>query len=174
MRIARVRRTSVQNTEQTQELDFALGIRQGVEIFAVEFGIRSYVATPSNDAIDQDQAHFSLHAETGALEGAIDAFPADNFVLNSEIIAETTLQVNSFKSSVPATSPDVFTMNWLQPISWNFLQLLGKPLTLAQNLVFRAITSSATFTVLGPQATLYYQYVELTSQELAEQFILRR
>jgi len=174
IRIARIRRTSVVNSEETQELDFALGLRQGVEIFAVEFGIRGFTHVPVNDSLDFDSFHMALHAETGGLEGGIDAFPADNFILNSEIIAETTLQVTSFTSSVPSTSPDVINAFWMQPLVWNYIEIFGRALTLAQNLTFRAITSNAVFNVNGPQATIYYRYVELTTAELAEQFALRR
>ena len=174
IRIARARRTSFQATEEVAELDFNLGHRQGIQIHAVEFGIRGVVLTPADDAIDHENAHMSLHAETGALEGAIDAFPSDDMILNSEIIAETTLQVDGFTSSVPAASPDVFTFSWLQPISWNYHQLIDGPLLLAQNPSFRGVTSNALLTVNGAQVTIYYQFVELTDVELASQFILRR
>jgi len=174
IRIGRARRTSFQDTEETQEIDFNLGIEQGVEIFAIEFGVRNVVPVPANDTILVVNAHMSVHAETGALEGAIDAFPADNFILNSEIIAETTLQVMAFTSSVPSTSPDVFNMIWMQPLKWDYLALFGKPLTLAQNVTFRGVTSASTLTINGAQVTFYYRYVSLTRNELAEQFVLRR
>jgi len=174
VRFLRSRRTSFQNTAETQELDFNLGVRQGVEIFAAEFGIRNVVPVPGDDAIVITNAHMSLHIETGALEGGIESFPADETILNSEIIAETTLQVQAFTSSVPAASPDVFNMIWLQPLSWNYIQLLGKPLIIAQNATFRGVTSASTLTVNGGQITIMYRYIELTKEELGEQFILRR
>lgn len=174
IRIARARRTSFQNTEESAELDFNLGLRQGIKIHAIEFGIRNIILVPVDDAIDHESAHMSLHAETGALEGAIDSFPSDDLILNSEIIAETTIQVDGFTSSVPSTSPDIFVPTWLQPKAWNFHQLVGSPLVLAQNPTFRGVTSSSLLTVNGGQVTIYYQYVELTDTELASQFILRR
>jgi len=174
LRIARARRTSTQNVEETQEIDFSLGLKQGIEIFAVEFGYRQIIPVPGNDAIVTFQVHQSLHAETGGLEGAIDAFPADDFILNSEIIAETTLQVSAFTSSVPATSPDVFNMTHLQPLAWNFIELTGAPLLLAINPTYRVITNLSTLTVNGSQVTIFYRYVELTVSELASQFSLRR
>jgi len=175
IRIARSRRTSFQATEETQEIDFALALRQGIRVHAVEFGIRQAIFVPSgNDAIERAQAHLSLHVETGALEGAIDAFPADATILNSEIIAETTLQKSAFTSSVPATSSDNEAYEWLQPKAWNFHQLVGGPLTFAQNLTFRGIASTSTFTINGAQVTIYYDYVELTEAELGRQFALRR
>lgn len=175
IRILRSRRTSFQATEETTEVDFALGHSQGVRIHAVEFGIRQAILVPAaNDTIDTEQVHMSLHIEVGGLEGAIDAFPADTTILNSEIIAETTLQLSGFTSSVPATSPDVINAIWLQPMSWNLHQLVGGPIDLAQNLTFRGITSDAALTVNGAQVTVYYQYLELTAAELGAQFALRR
>jgi len=175
VRILRSRRTSFQNVEETAEIDFNLGLKQGVRIHAVEFGINDAPFVPSaNDTLQHAQAHMSLHVETGGLEGAIDAFPADTTILNSEILAETTLQVHGFTSSVPATSPDVSNYLWLQPIAWNFHQLVGGAIDLAQNLTFRGVTSAATFTINGGQVTVFYQYIELTDAELGQQFALRR
>ena len=175
IRIARSRRTSFQNVEETEEIDFALGLQMGIRVHAVEFGYRSAIFVPSaNDGIEHASTHLSLHVETGALEGAIDAFPSDDTVLNSEIIAETTLQVAGFTSSVPAASPDVIVYKHLQPLSWNYHELVGGPLDFAQNLTFRGVASVATFTINGAQVTIYYQYIKLTKSELGEQFALRR
>jgi len=175
LRIARSRRTSFQAVEETQELDFQLGRRQAIRVYAVEFGYRQVIFIPSaNDAIQFAQAHLSLHIETGGLEGAIDAFPADETILNSEIMAETTLQVAGFTSSVPSTSPDFDSIVHLQPLNWNFIALTGGPILVAQNLTFRGIGSAATLTINGAQATVFYDYVELTLQELGQQFALRR
>lgn len=174
MRIARHRRDSVTNVSEEGTIDFRLALNQGILLHAVEFGMREAVLTPVDDSVDSEQVHLSLHQEEGALEGAIDAFPADQTILNSEIIAETTLFLYGFTSSVPATSPDTFSMIWLQPLSWNYHQLLGGPLVLAQNLTFRAISSAAVMVAGGCQVTLFYQYANLTTKELAAQFILRR
>jgi len=174
VRIARSRRTSFTNVEETQEIDFALGLQQGIRIHGVEFGMSNVVPVPGDDAIVVTNAQMSLHIETGGLEGAIDAFPADTNILNSEILAQTTLQVMAFTSSVPATSPDVFNMIWLQPTSWSFHEIVGQPIDLAQNLTFRVITSAATLVVNGGQVTIYYQYIKLTDAELGQQFALRR
>lgn len=175
VRILRSRRTSFQNVEETQEIDFNLALEQGIRIHAVEFGMKDATFVPStDDNVQHATAHLSLHIETGALEGAIDAYPADQTILNSEILAETTLQVQGFTSSVPATSPDVIVYQWMQPISWNLHAIMGGPLDLAQNLTFRGIASVATFTINGAQVTIFYQYIKLSKAELGEQFALRR
>ena len=170
IRIARARRTSFQNVEETFEIDFALGLQMGVRVHAVEFGVREAVIVPTTAPINA-QAHMSLHVETGALEGAIDAFPADDVILNSEIIAETTLMVTSGDT---AQIEGAVERTWLQPLAWNYHQLVGGPLDFAQNLTFRGVTSASTLTINGGQVTIYYQYIKLTKSELGEQFALRR
>lgn len=170
IRILRARRTSFQATEETQEIDFQLGLQQGVQLYAVEFGIREAVVVPTTSPITA-QAHLSLHVEIGALEGAIDEFPTDNVILNSEIVAETTLQITAGDT---AQVEGTFSHIWTQPLAWNYLQLMGEPLLLAQNVTFRGITSESALTVNGAQVTILYRYVELSKSELGEQFTLRR
>ncbi len=170
VRIARARRTSFQNVEETFEIDFELGLEQGLRVHAVEFGMREAIIVPTTAPLTA-QVHMSLHVETGALEGAIDAFPADDVILNSEIIAETTYQVMSGDT---AQIEGATSQEWLQPKSWNYHEIMGQALDLAQNLTFRVITSESPLTVNGGQVTIYYQYLKLTKAELGSQFILRR
>jgi len=173
--ILRSRRTNFQATEETSELDFRLGVHQGVELYAVEFGLRSYVLISPDDAEDTNQQiHMSLHVETGALEGSIDSFPADDTILNSEIIAETTLYANTFKSSVAAASGMAYHSIWLQPKSWNYMALLGEPLVIGQNVTFRGVTSDAIMTALGAQVTIFYKIVDLTTKQIVNLFAMRR
>lgn len=169
VRIARISRASFQSTEETAELDFELSVRQGVLIHACEFGVASavHVATADND---QDQFYLSLHAETGELENAADGF-LDALVLNSEIIGEAIGQVSS---SATAGEETGVHFDWLSPISWRYDEVMGAPLLLAGNLTFRGKASSSALTVNGAFARVFYQYVTLTDQELARQFILRR
>jgi len=170
MRVLRTRRTSFQNTEETQEIDFQLGIRQAVQLFGAEFGIREAILVPTGAPLTA-QAFMSLHVETGGLEGAIDEFPTDDTILNSEIIAETTLQITSGDT---AQIEGAFSHIWLQPLAWNYLQIMGEPILIAQNVTFRGVTSESPLTVLGAQLTLFYKYVELTDNELGKLFALRR
>ncbi len=170
IRVLRSRRTSFQNTEEITEIDFALGHEQGVQLYAVEFGYREVILVPTTSPLTA-QAHMSLHIETGGLEGAIDAFPADDTILNSEIIAETTIQVTSGDT---AQVEGTFSHIHLQPLSWNYLELIGEPILIAQNPTYRVVTSESPLTVNGGQLTIFYRYVELTDKELVEQFALRR
>lgn len=170
IRIARIRRTNVANATETQELDFSFGLRQGIEIHAIEFGLGNWSVAGADPPAEGDVT-LSLHAETGALEVGINGFPADDFILNSEIIAEAVFASGKhYDNATQASHP---SGQWLTEKSWRFHSLIGGPLLLAQNLVFRAI-ASANFSVNGPQALLYYRYVELSTAELAEQFALRR
>lgn len=172
IRIARARRTGFADTAETQEIDFNLGLRQGIEIHAVEFGFAQVVPTLSTT--DQTLVAFlSLHAETGALEGALDSFPADNFILNSEIIAQAALQILG-QDEAATRGGSAAAIGWLTPNRYEFSRMIGQPLIVATNLTFRGVTSSSNLTVTGGHVAIYHRYVELTDQELAAQFVLRR
>lgn len=175
VRFARVRRTSVQNTEEVTEIDLRLGQGEGIELFAAEFGLRGWVHLPADDAeASMHSVHMSLHVETGAVEGSIDAFPADATILNSEIIAETTLQTAAFISSVAAAAGAAFLGVWTQPLAWNYRELIGEPLLVGSNLSFRVVTSNTILTANGLQVTLIYRYVKLSDKKLAGLFINQR
>lgn len=169
MRIARVRRTSVQAATETDEIDFALGLNQGIQVFAVEFGLFTPVVL-GGDPANNETVTLSLHAETGGLEGGISSFPSDNFILNSEILAEAVYWTRAYDNATQASYP---SGTWLTPTAWDFKSILGEPLLFAQNLTYRVIAST-NMTVAGAQATVFYKYVELTNAELGAQFALRR
>jgi len=168
IRIARSRRTSFTSTEETNEIDFALGLRQGIEIYAVEFGALEII--PTVGALATEWALMELHARVGALEGGLDAFPADATILNSSIIASWVAQFTTFDGTTEAMATSIH----LTQQSWNLAQLLGKPYLVAQNLTFRGITKDTSLVVNGGQCSIYYRYVSLTDAELAEQFALGR
>lgn len=169
VRIARASRQSVQSSAEETELDFQLALKQGLLIHAVEFSIGDarFVAAADDD---EEDAFMSLHAETDELEDSYDEF-GDGLVLNSEVFAETALHVSSSSTSGEQTGPKY---TWFGPISWRFRELLGEPLLLASNVTFRVVTTANSFTVNSAVARIFYQYVELTEQELARQFLLKR
>lgn len=173
VRIARSRRTSVTNTQETQEIDFSLGLRQGIQLYAAEFGILEMVNTPAAAAIETEWGLMELHARIGALEGGLDSFPADDTILNSSIIAAAVLE-NQLQNEAATRGGSLGAFAWVTEKSWKFIELTGDPLLLATNLTFRAITKASTVVMNGAQVTLYYRYVSLTDAELAEQFALRR
>lgn len=169
VRIARSRRTSFTSTEEVQEIDFSLGLRQGIEIFDVEFGALEII--PTVGAIATEWALMELHARIGALEGGLDSFPADDTILNSSIIAAAVFQMGpTFDGSTEAMA----TSGWLTERNFNFEQLIGKPYLVATNLTMRGITKDTSLVVNGGQITIYYRYVSLSDAELAEQFALGR
>lgn len=168
VRIARMRRTNVTNTQETMELDFALGLRQGVEIYAVEFGALEII--PTVGALATEWALMELHARIGALEGGLDSFPADDSILNSSIIAAAVMQ----QTTLDGTTEAGFSSIWLTAKSWNFIDLIGKPYLVAQNVTGRWITKDSSLDINGGQITIYYRYVSLSDAELAEQFALGR
>lgn len=172
IRICRARRTNVTNVAETMEIDFNLALLEGIEIYACEAAMLELVDTAAS-AFDTNWTTTSLHAETGALEGAIDAFPADNFILNSEIIAEATIQQVA-QDEAATRGGSASSLIWLGPNQWNFMQLIGKPLLLAGNLTMRAIGKDAAMNALGLQWTIYYRYVKLNKSEASDLFLLRR
>lgn len=171
VRIARISRASFQNVEETSEVDFQLGLDQGVEIEAIEFGIGQAIVVPTT-GFNAHQATLSLHRETGTLEVAADAL-VDNLELDSEIVAQAVLQMLD-QDEAGALGGSAASMLWLSPNSWRFRDLIGKPLLLASNLTFRGITSAAALTVNGAFASIYYRYVKLTENELGKLLIARR
>lgn len=172
IRIARARRTSVTNSAETMELDFNLALLQGLEIYAAECAALEVIDTPST-AFDTNWMTTSLHAETGALEGAIDSFPADNTIFNSEIIAEATLEIIT-QDEAATRGGSAASLAWVGPNQWNFIQLIGKPLLIARNITMRAITKGSGTVVNGLQWSIYYRYVQLNISEAADLFILAR
>jgi len=172
IRIARARRTSVVNAAETMEIGFNLALLEGIEIYACECAVLELIDTAAS-AFDTNWMTTSLHAETGALEGALDSFPADNTILNSEIIAEATLEIIT-QDEAATRGGSAATLAWTGPNQWNFVQLIGKPLLLASNITMRAITKGAATVANGLQWTIYYRYVRLTKSEAGDLFILRR
>lgn len=173
IRIARSRRTTVTNVEETQEIDFSLGVEQGIELYAAEFGLLEFVNSPAGTAFETEWGLMELHARIGALEGGLDSFPADDTILNSSILAAAV--VEGLEQDEAATrGGSAGALQWVTEKSWNFKELIGDPILLATNLTFRSITKAATAVMNGAQVTLYYRYVKLTDKELAQQFALRR
>ncbi len=172
IRICRARRTSVTNAAETMEIDFNMALLEGIEIYAAECAALEVVDTVAT-AFDTNWVTTSLHAETGALEGALDAFPADNFILNSEIIAEATIEILT-QAEAATRGGSAAALTWVGPNQWNFVQLIGKPLLLATNITMRAITKGAATVANGLQWTIYYRYVRLSKSEASDLFLLRR
>lgn len=169
IRILRASRQSFQNTEESAEIDFQLGIRQGVLIHAIQFGVGAARFVAASDD-DSNSAFMSIHAETGELEDVGDDY-TDALVLNSEVLAEAVLQATGSGTAGEETGTK---LQWMSEKSWNLRELMGKPLLIASNLTFRCATDGAELTINGAFVRIYYQYVELTKAELADQFILRR
>jgi len=170
IRVARVRRTTFQDTEETFEVDFQLALNQGIAIYSIHFGLREAITVPTTAPL-HGQIFQSLHVETGALEGDIDSFPTDDVILDSEIIAQAVLQISSGDT---AQIEGAFESTWLTPIMFNYKDITGEPLIVAQNLTYRGVTSESTLTALGAQATIWYKYVKLTDAELGRLFAVRR
>jgi len=171
VRIAKVTRTSFDTNAEEIELDFELALRQGYRLHVLEMACRD-ITHDASPSLLSDAITASVHAETGGLETAIDA-AVDGQILNSEIIAETSIQsVIQIEAATRGGSTRALT--WLGPNRWNYTSMLGAPLLLASNLTCRFRSGAATLDAEAFTVTFYYQYVELTEMELAGQFLLRR
>ena len=172
VRVARVNRLSFQAAREDVELNFQLGLKQGVALLAAEFLIGGAVLVPSTTMISHT-IHSSLHLETGSLEEDASNFTEDSQALNSETVADAILIVQG-QDEAATRGGSAISMVWGSPKRWDFRSLFGEPLLIAQNITATHITSNALLTANRTVWKIFYQYVELTDAELAGQFILRR
>lgn len=166
IRIAKVSAVVVAiNTTETQALDFELAIQQGVEIYEIltlpEVALDVTAATNSEDGI------ISAHAETGTLE---DPHPAaDGVVQNSEVIHECLVT-----GVIDTTANEPVAPALIQNAKTSFLERMGQPLLLANNITFRYETGTLMLSFGHVATYVTYRYVRLTEQELVNQLLLRR
>ena len=92
VRVARIGRLSFQAARETVELDFQLGLLQGVNVLSAEFILGNAVLVPTSVMVAHS-IHSSLHLEVGSLEEDASNLAADGNVLNSEIIADVVINV---------------------------------------------------------------------------------
>ncbi len=171
IRLATINRAAVTNSVETAELDFQLAVRQGVLIHVVEVAIGNPIV--SNTTVYSQEAWYaSLHIETGTLETAMDAL-VDGERLNSELIAVfgATYHVQNEAATRGGSAGGGV---WNTPRRYNYGQMFGKALLVAQNVTARFFTRNSTLVVNDIQMRIWYQFVELTDAELASQFVLRR
>lgn len=154
-------------TPESQEMNFAMGFGEGIEIAYLEFGARLVAITLTTSRI-QEHAEFSLHAETGSLEDPLG--PNDGVELNSEVIASAILMVEANDSALGELS----NYTWMTGPRFDYLQMLGAPMLLASNPTFRVDALSSLTNVSAAFVRMWYRYVELTDNELLRLFALRR
>jgi hypothetical protein len=171
IRIAKVTRTTFDSSAEEIELDFELSLRQGYLLHAIEMAFGEITHDASSSLLS-GVVSVSVHAETGTLETSIDA-AVDGQILNSEIIAETSIQ-SVIQIEAATRGGSARSMTWLGPNRWNYKDMIGDPLLLATNLTVRFVTDASTLDAANTTVTFFYQYAELTREELAGQFLLRR
>jgi len=171
VRIAKVSRTSFSNSAEEVEVDMELALGQGFLLHTVEI-VPGELNLAVSTAQKEETAYMSVHAETSTLEVAQDA-AVDGLVLNSEILAQAVVQAKAQEEAATRGGSSAAFI-WLSEKRWNFNELLEKPLLLATDLTCRFITSAAALVVQRTTINLFYQYVELSEKELADQFLLGR
>ena len=172
-RMARIRRDAVAvSTREQAEVDFDLGVREGIEIAAVRFGCERLNTTTQTAILDQTNL-FSLHAAATGLEADLADGPVDDQILASEIIAHAALQL-SFQIEAATRGGSAVAMVWTMDPNTNFLELQGQPLLLARNPLFAAEALGASVEIVGAECDIWYRYVQLSRNELAALFVQRR
>jgi len=167
-RMAIARRASVVGgTAESQEINFAMGFGEGIEIAHIEFGL-TIAANSLTTARVQNNVRLSVHAETGALEEPLG--PSDDFELNSEVIAFAVLLVDTNDNALGEQS----NFLWAPGPSTHFIDILGAPMLLASNPTWQVDGESSTIAISNPFMRMWYRYVELSNSELLRLFALRR
>lgn len=171
IRIARAQLNDVSNIEQQQEIDFDLSERTGIELLAVRFGATDLASLTGGTAPELFALMMELHAETGTLEAALDEGSSGDIIFDSEVLAWA---ITHFGAHIDATNGDATTYLAHSHLEWNYQQMLGRPLLIANNPTFVAEAQNTDYTWGEVFVWLYYRLVELTQQELAGLFLRRR
>lgn len=167
MRIARDIDIAVAGAADVERtIDFDLGSEEGIELYRIELIAGGLDFTPSGEG-EVGMAYQSLHVEVGTLE---DPILADGTMLSSEILARVQYTAFGHEEAAVARMQGLL----ISPCqSWDFLQMHGRPLLVAQNLTHNIVTES-TVSMTDVEVALWYRYVRLTREELVNQFLLRR
>lgn len=154
---------AIDSTEE-QEIDFELGVQQGIEVYEIltlpEVGLDATAAV-ANEAVE-----ITAHVETGTLEDPSPA--ADGVIQNSEIIHHCLVEgfiepANDVIAQLVVTNPKT-----------SFLERMGQPLLVAQNITMRYQTGVLMASLSFVETYITYRYVRLTEAELVNQLLQRR
>lgn len=151
---------------ETVELDFDIGLREAIEIFAV-FGSLQEGAAPVSAAGTVEIGAQSLHLEDGTIT-APESIPseADRFDVDDEVIYQ---QIKYTRYTVDDTAGNAAIMSILNPST---LITFPAPILSVINLTHRV--QAGTGNTYGGNVDIHYRYVSLTSDEVAFQYARRR
>jgi len=158
-RIARSYVTPVGTTTVSREIDFQLGAREGIEIFAA-IGTITLIADNGASGFVGNSAHHTLHLETGSLETIPDAAGEDEDTTDSEIFWRQ--DITMLTQDEAATRGGSAAALLVMP---NGIVQFPTALFSGRNLTHSGVGLSATWGY-GMHVTIYYRFVEFTLPEL--------
>lgn len=153
-------------TTETVELDFDIGVREAIEIFAVHGHLQEGTA-PVSAAGTVEIGAQSLHIEDGTIETPENTpVTADRFELDWEVIFD---QVKFTRYTVDDVAQNSGFSVWMSP---NGLVTFPAPYLSVTNLTHRVLAGAGN-TYAGT-VDIHYRYVSLTADEVAFQYARRR
>jgi hypothetical protein len=159
IRIARsfIGHTSAANVEQTQVLDFDLGVQEAIQIFGVFGTMLPNVAAATGTF--HNLATQTLHLEDDTLaEIPVDDADADLFESDSEVVYQQELGMIFYNGTTEAAGSSYINPSGL----FTFID----PILAAANLTHRT-ESNTTDMDLAASMFIHYRYVRLNTNELA-------
>ncbi len=162
LRVARSTVTPSSTTAVVRELDFQLGPRQGIQIFAVLPTVTVDAAStgPSSSVVGFDNGNQTLHLETGSLETVPDNAAEDEDTIDSEIFMRQDVIVGGNDDS--ATE---FRSSLAITVTPSGLVTYPRPILAARNISHRGIVDG-TSDDLNFHVLIYYVFVEFQLSEL--------
>jgi len=146
-------------SEVSRELDFQLGARQGIAIYAVSADMVVETYTPGVLATGTHGTH-TLHLETGSLETVPDAAGEDEDTIDSEVFFRQSLDIVGWDDI--ATEFRAAISHMVTPAG---LITFPRPIFTARNITHRGISIATTITFFA-HVILYYTFVEFSLAEL--------
>lgn len=163
-RDARAVRLAVAGGVETEELDFGLGPRMGIELGAVMFGLWMPVFTAASAMISY-AAYLSLHAETGTLESLI----AEGHRLDTEVLHEAAWLFTA-QDEAATRGGSAASHGWSSPPERHYSN--DHKMYLVQNATFRVESSNGNLSLTSAFVRVTYRFVTFTDAEMG--FLLAR
>lgn len=159
LHFARSMVSPVSTTAVERQIDFQLGVRQGIAIHQVIGGTALETVTESTD-FQELRGTQTLHLESGSLETVPDAGGEDEDTIDSEVFYRQDFSLlASEEAATRGGSAAAMVVSPNSPI------IYPSPVFTARNITHRGITTSSNLLLLH-YVLIMYQYVEFSLSEL--------
>lgn len=158
IRVARSFLTPAVAEAISAEMDFQLGIRQGIKIHAV-LGTLPLISPNPGVAHSNQTVFHTLHMETGTLEDPLDGAGQDAINIDTEIFYR---QEGISHSLVTAAAGAGYALS-VHPTE---MVVYPVPILVARNITHRAESVGIAGSSYGAIVYIYYNYVEYTAAEM--------